>query len=264
MRNTAGAIVGYDVNGDGDANDAFITPQSHTAWNRITSRERFGANASLQFEINDALKLTADGFYTKQTQYDRTAGFQFQAIDWQSSPYLPTLSRDTGAKVGGYNLNTVQAYRYDMPNFDSYSETFRIKSQSQNYNLQLDWDNGGTLKATVRGIYGKASRKSDQSYAQFSLTNGTQWHDGIGNYPASLGGDVQFNPTGYAPYSQQATVDYSSGAPVFAFPQGFLTQTQDISRYGLKTISSENNVYQSGDMWAFRGDLEWKRPIRSR
>ena len=259
-----GAVIGYDVNGDGDADDGFITPQSHTAWNRITSRERFGANASLQFQINDSLKLTADGFYTRQTQYDRTAGFQFQNIDWQSSPYLPTGSTNTGARIGDQHgatvdLNTVQAYRYDMPNFDSYSETFRVKSKSQNYNLQLDWDNGGSLTATVRGIYGKASRKSDQSYAQFSLTNGTQWaYSGVGNYPASLGGDVRFNPTGYAPYSQQATVDYSSGAPVFTFPQGFLTQTQDTSRYGLKTISSENNVYQDGEMYAFRGDAEWK------
>jgi TonB-dependent receptor len=258
VRNSSGQVIGYDVNGDGDANDAFITPQSHTAWNRITSRERFGANASLQFQINDALKLTADGFYTKQTQYDRTAGFQFQMVDWQSAPYLPTRSRDTGAVVNGFNLNTVQTYAYDMPNFDSYSETFRIRSKSQNYNVQLDWDNGGTLKGAVRGVYGKASRKSDQGYVQFSLTDGFQWaYQGVGNYPASIGGDRRFNSTGYRVYSQPATVDYSSGAAQFAFPQQFLTQVQDISRYGLKTISSENNVYQDGDLWAVRADGEW-------
>ncbi|WP_176484685.1 TonB-dependent receptor [Sphingomonas spermidinifaciens] len=259
VRNAAGAIVGFDVNGDGDANDTFITPQSHTAWNRITSRERFGANASLQIELSDALKLTADGFYTRQTQYDRTAGFQFQMVDWQSAPYLPTNSRDTGAVVGGYNLNTVQTYAYDLANFDSYAETFRIKSASQNYNLQLDWDNDTGFKATLRGIYGKASRKSDQGYAQFSLTDGYQWaYEGVGNYPASVGGDRRFNPTGYRVYGQKATVDYSSGAPVFGFSDAFLAQTQDISRYGLKTISSENNVYQDGDLWAVRGDAEWQ------
>ncbi|PZU79765.1 MAG: TonB-dependent receptor, partial [Sphingomonas sp.] len=107
VRNGAGTIIGYDVNGDGDANDSFITPQSHTAWNRITSRQRFGANASLQIELNDALRLTADGFYTRQTQYDRTAGFQFQNVDWLSSPFLPTKSRDTGAiDSNGYHINT--------------------------------------------------------------------------------------------------------------------------------------------------------------
>jgi len=258
VRNGAGTIIGYDVNGDGDANDAFITPQSHTAWNRITDRERFGANASLQFEINDALKLTADAFYTRQTQYDRTAGFQFQNVDWLSSPFLPTTSRDTGAVVNGYNVNTVQQYTYSLPSFDSYSETFRTKSESQNYNLQLDWQPSDQFKGTIRGIYGKASRKRDQAYTQFSLTNGTQWaYNGVGNYPASLGGDRQFNPNGYQIYSQTATVDYSSGAPVFGFSPAFLAQASDPSRYGLKTISSEGNQYQDGDLWAVRADGEY-------
>lgn len=258
VRNSAGTIIGYDVNGDGDANDAFITPQSHTAWNRITNRERFGANASLQFEINDALKLTADGFYTRQTQYDRTAGFQFQNVDWLSSPFLPTKSRDTGAVVNGYNVNTVQEYTYSLPSFDSYSETFRTKSESQNYNVQLDWQPSDQFKGTIRGIYGKASRKRDQAYTQFSLTNGTQWaYNGVGNYPASIGGDRQFNPTGYQIYSQTATVDYSSGAPVFGFSPAFLAQASDPSRYGLKTISSEGNQYQNGDLWAVRADGEY-------
>ncbi|WP_230635768.1 TonB-dependent receptor [Sphingomonas sp. Leaf4] len=258
IRNSAGNLLGYDVNGDGDVNDAFITPQSHTAWNRITNRERFGANASLQFEISDALKLTADGFYTRQTQYDRTAGFQFQNVDWLSSPFLPTKSRDTGAVVGGYNVNTVQQYTYSLPSFDSYSETFRTKSESQNYNLQLDWQPSDQFKGTVRGIYGKASRKRDQAYTQFSLTNGSQWaYNGVGNYPASIGGDVRFNPTGYQIYSQTATVDYSSGAPVFGFSPAFLAQAADPSRYGLKTISSEGNQYQNGDLWAVRADGEY-------
>ncbi|PCG16263.1 TonB-dependent receptor [Sphingomonas adhaesiva] len=260
VRNGAGTIIGYDVNGDGDANDSFITPQSHTAWNRITSRQRFGANASLQIELNDALRLTADGFYTRQTQYDRTAGFQFQNVDWLSSPFLPTKSRDTGAiDSNGYHINTVQQYTYSLPSFDSYSETFRTKSESQNYNLQLDWKPSDTFKATVRGIYGKAKRNRDQAYTQFSLTNGRQWaYNGVGNYPASVGGDRTFNPTGYQIYSQTATIDYSSGAPAFGFSPGFLTQAADVSRYGLKTISSEGNQYQNGDIWALRGDAEWQ------
>lgn len=263
IRDSAGALIGYDVNGDGDANDAFITPQSHTAWNRETTRERFGANASLQFEASDTLRLTADAFYTRQTQYDRTAGFQFQNVDWLSSPFLPTASRDTGATVpvGGrdFNLNTVQTFQYDLPNFDSYAETFRTRSESQNYNLQLDWQPSDRFKGTIRGIYGKAHRYRDQAYTQFNLTNGTQWaYNGVGHYPASLGGDVVFNPTGYQVYSQQATVDYSSGAPAFSFSPEFLAQVGDPSRYGLKTISSEGNQYQDGDLWALRADGEWE------
>lgn len=264
IRNGAGVITGFDMNGDGDANDAFITAQSHTVWNRITSRERFGGNLSLQFEISDTLQLTADAFYTKQTQYDRTAGFQFQNVDWMSSPYKPTKSRNTGAKsdpIGGrvYDINTVQTYEYDMPNFDSYAETFRIKSESQNYNLQLDYDDGNGLKASLRGIYGKASRELDQSYLQFNMTDGIQWaYSGVGHYPASQGGDRAFNPGGYRVYSQKAILDYSSGALGFTFPQNFINQARDLSKYALKTISSEGNEYRNGDIWTIRGDVEWK------
>lgn len=264
VRNAAGTIIGFDVNGDGDANDAFITAQSHTVWNRITSRERIGGNLSLQFEISDSLKLTADAFYTKQTQYDRAAGFQFQNVNWMSSPYKPTQSRNTGAKsaaIGGrvYDIHTVQTYEYDMPNFDSYAETFRIKSESQNYNLQLDYDNGENLTATIRGTYGKASRDLDQSYLQLNMTDGFQWaYSGVGYYPASMGGNRAFNPGGYRVYSQKATVDYSSGALGFVFPTNFVNQTKDLSRYALKTISSEGNDSREGDIWTLRGDLKWK------
>ncbi|PZU78945.1 MAG: TonB-dependent receptor [Sphingomonas sp.] len=91
------------------------------------------------------------------------------------------------------------------------------------------------------------------------MTNGRQWaYNGVGNYPASVGGDRTFNPTGYQIYSQTATIDYSSGAPAFGFSPGFLTQAADVSRYGLKTISSEGNQYQNGDIWALRGDVEWQ------
>ncbi|HEY0622489.1 TonB-dependent receptor [Sphingomonas sp.] len=264
VRNGAGVITGFDMNGDGDADDAYITAQSHTVWNRITSRERLGGNLSLQFELSDTLKLTADAFYTKQTQYDRTAGFQFQNVDWMSSPYRPTKSRNTGAlsaPIGGrqYNIHTVQTYEYDMPNFDSYAETFRIKSESQNYNLQLDYDDGEGLKASLRGIYGKASRELDQSYLQFNMTDGFQWaYSGVGHYPASQGGDRAFNPGGYRVYSQKAILDYSSGALGFTFPTNFLNQAKDLSKYALKTISSEGNEYRNGDIWTVRGDVEWE------
>ncbi len=267
VRNAGGTIIGFDMNGDGDANDAFITAQSHTVWNRITSRERFGGNISLQFELSDTLKLTADAFYTKQTQFDRTAGFQFQNVNWMTSPYKPTRSRNTGAKsevLGGatgsrYDIHTVQTYEYDMPNFDSYSETYRIKSESQNYNLQLDFDNGSGLTASLRGIYGKAEREQDQSYLQFNLTDGVQWaYNGVGNYPASLGGDRAFNPGGYRVYGQKATVDYTSGALGFTFPTNFLNQVKDLGKYALKTISSEDNHRRKGDIWTIRGDLKWE------
>ncbi|MCH8686233.1 TonB-dependent receptor [Pedomonas mirosovicensis] len=250
---------GFDVNGDGDANDAFFTNQAFTGWERITTRKRTGLNASAQFELNDALTLTGDAFYTKQVQYDRTAGFQFQAVNWHGAEYVPGATRDTGSKVmmgdREFDFNTTQVYNYDLPNFDSYSENYRTESQSQNYNLELKFDNGGSLKASLRGIYGKAKQKQDQSYLQFSLTDGTQWHGGVGRYPE---GDIPFNTGGYTVGTLPAQVDFTGNTPQFTLPGHLQASLGDIGDYALKTMASENNYRRESDMKVVRGDVNYE------
>lgn len=246
--------IGVDVNGDGDANDAFFTPQAHTGWQRVTSRERLGLNASFQARLTDALELTGDAFFTDQTQYDRTAGFQFQAANWQGADYVPGVSRDTGAVVGGYNLNTVQQYDYTLQNFDSYSDLARRESQSLNLNLELKFDNGGPFTGRIRALYGEAENNLDNSYLQFSLTDGVQWFGGLGNYPASIGGDRAFNPLGYRYNTLPATVAYSDGDVAFALPAQLSAQLSNVDAYALKTMSSENNVRAESDMSVIRAD----------
>jgi TonB-dependent receptor len=252
---------GIDVNGDGDANDAFIVPQGFTGWNKINQRERLGINGSAQWKINDALELTADGFFTSQDEHDRTAGFQMQDVNWQAAEFVPGKSRDTGAIVNGYHVNTTSVYNYDLGSFDSYAQTDRYKSQSQNYNLELKYDNGGPFKGSLRGIYGKAYQNYDQSYAQFSLSDGQQWQPGgIGHYPASLGGNRAFNPAGFTVNtvagrnSLPATVDFTGSKPAITLPGQLLNELGNINDYALKTLSSEGNYRRKGDLKLFRAD----------
>ncbi|WP_240320889.1 TonB-dependent receptor [Sphingomonas crusticola] len=252
---------GIDVNGDGDANDTFWVPQSQTAWKREVERKRLGINGSVQADLSDALQFVADGFYTRQLQYDRIAGFQFQDVNWQAAEFVPGVSRKTDVKLGSYDFNTIQRYDYDLPNFDSYSETFRTLSSSKNFNAELKFDNGGKFKMTVRGIYGKAKQKRDESYTQFSLSNGFQWQaNGIGHYPASLGGNRVFNSNGYAvdtiagPGSLHAVVDYSGGTPTFTLPSQLTSEIGSMDNYALKTISSEGNYRRSADLKVGRAD----------
>ena len=255
---------GIDVNGDGDANDAFIVPQGFTGWNKINERKRLGVNASAQWKISEALELTGDAFFTKQDEHDRTAGFQMQDVNWQAAEFTPGQSRDTGTIVGGYHVNTTQVYNYDLGNFDSYAQTDRYQSQSQNYNLELKYDNGGKFTGSVRGIYGKAHQYYDQSYLQFSLSNGAQWQPGgVGHYPASLGGDRAFNTGGYAvstiagAASLPAKVDFTGNKPVLTLPGQLLTELGDINSYALKTISSEGNYRREGDLNVIRADGQY-------
>lgn len=252
---------GIDVNGDGDANDAFIVPQGFTAWDRVNERKRLGVNGSLQWKITDALTLTGDGFFTHQNEYDRTAGVQMQDVNWQAAEFVPGQSRDTGTIVNTYHLNTTQVYNYDLGNFDSYSQLDRYRSKSQNYNAELKWDNGGPFKATLRGLYGKAFQDYDQSYLQFSLSNGQQWQPGgIGHYPASLGGNRVFNSGGYTvdtlagSSSLPAVIDFTGSQPAFTLPSQLVSELGTISDYALKTISSEGNYRRKGNIKLVRAD----------
>ncbi|MBD8700617.1 TonB-dependent receptor [Sphingomonas sp. CFBP 13714] len=267
-----GTIVGTgrDVNGDGDSNDAFIVPQGFTAWDKVNQRERIGINASAQWEISDALTLNADAFFTRQNENDRTAGIQMQNVNWQAAEFVPGQSRNTGSVVslsnGGvtrdYDLNTTQVYNYDLGNFDSYAQNDRFKSQSQNYNVELKYDNGGRFKASLRGIYGKAYSNYDQSYLQFSPSNGAQWQPGgIGHYST---GDVAFNPGGYVvntlagAASLPATVDFTGNQPVFTLPSQLTNALGNIDSYTMKTTSSEGNYRRKGDLKLIRGDVSYE------
>ncbi|MGN6374096.1 MAG: TonB-dependent receptor, partial [Sphingomonas sp.] len=256
---------GIDVNGDGDANDAFIVPQGFDAFNTVTQRQRLGINGSFQAKLGDSLRFTADGFYTHQTQYNHIAGFQQQDINWQAAELVPGQSHDTGTTImrGGtpYDLNTTQVYDYDLGDFSSYSQNDHYVSQSQNYNAELKWDNGGPFTATVRGIYAKARQSYDQSYAQFSPSNGLQWEPGgIGHYPS---GDVQFNPGGYTvdtlagANALHSIVDFTGNQPVFTLPGQLESELGDINNYALKTLSSEGNYRRKATMKVVRADAAY-------
>ncbi len=258
---------GIDVNGDGDSNDAFIVPQGFSAFNTITDRNRLGINGSAQWKMTDSLELTVDGFYTHQTQYNHTSGVQQQNINWQAGEFVPGASRDTGATVTGsdgrvYHINTTQVYNYDLGDFSSYAQTDKYVSQSQDYNAELKFDNGGPVKLNLRGIYGKASQSYDQSYAQFSPSNGLQWEPGgIGHYPS---GDRAFNPGGYTvdtlagANSLHSIVDFSGDQPVFTLPAQLTSELSNKSMYALKTLSSEGNYRQNGDLKILRADGSYK------
>ena len=261
---------GIDVNGDGDANDAFIVPQGFEAFNTVTERQRLGINGSAQWKISDSLELTGDGFFTRQDQHDHIAGVQMQDINWQAAEFVPGQSRDTGAIVtgpdgGSYHLNTVQTYDYDLGDFSSYSQNNKYLSQSQNYNIQLKYDNGGRLKLNLRGIYGKAFQDYDQSYVQFSPSNGQQWEaGGIGRYPASVGGNRPFNPGGYTVdtlagvNSLHSIVNFSGNQPVFTLPSQLTAELSNPANYALKTISSEGNYREKGDLKVIRADGSYR------
>lgn len=253
-----GTPIGYDLNGNGNVNDAYINSGQHRALKRDMERKRAGLNAAFQTEVTDDLRLTAEAFFTKQDQYNRAAGIQMGSTTWSGAQFAPgkstpkvVLPAGFNDGNGGYLLNTVQRYDLMIPNFDSYNETNVVKSKSTNLNLELDWDNGGPLKVKARALSGSARSNSDNSYSQFSLTDGQQWSNGIGYYPS---GNVPFNTGGFRVLTLPGYVDYSGDHPVWNLPSGVTSLFTDPSKYALKTISSEGNNHAKVTARAFRLD----------
>lgn len=258
IKDASGKPIGYDVNGNGTVTDAFIASGQHRALKRDLERKRAGLNAAFQADLTDDLRMTAEAFFTKQDQYNRAAGIQMGNISWSGAEFTPgkstpkvTLPTGYNDGNGGFLLNTVQRYDLMIPNFDSYNETNVRKSKSTNLNLELEYDNGGPLKMKVRALSGKAHLNEDNSYSQFSLTDGNQWFNGIGVYPS---GKVPFNPGGFRVNTMPGSVDYSGAHPVWNLPAGVTSLFSDPTKYALKTISSEGNNHAQVTANAFRLD----------
>jgi iron complex outermembrane recepter protein len=239
--------AGGDVNGDGDNSDAIISYQGHTAFNRFTERKRVGTNASFQFQFTDALQLTADAFYTDQTQFVRTAGFaaedKWQRWEW----FTPLVTNNPGATVNGRNVVSVQEFLLDTRRLKSFSQVERTDSDSKNFNVELNFDNGGKLTGRARAI--KASAQADlvNSYADIDLANGSQWGLQQNRYPQGIQNPY---PNGYSGFPQ-ITADYRGDHISFS---GIPSIVSDLDAYSIGALSSENNRNRDADLDVYRFD----------
>src|SRR5271166_4642481 len=154
-----------DVNGDGKSNGVFMGSQDISLYDSTTERKRYAFNTSLQADLDHGLKLTSDYFYGHQEQWERTVGIQFNSTNWEGATYVPLQSRNTGSTAlsqyntpppdpnwAGSNIYTTQVYEKWPGDVESYSQVNRWQSTAQNFNVQLDFDNGDRFKGGVRGI----------------------------------------------------------------------------------------------------------------
>lgn len=244
-----------DINGDGDTTDSIIAYQGHSAFNRFTERERVGVNASFQFEFSDSLQLTADAFYTDQTQFERTAGFaaedKWQRWEW----FTPVSTRNTGVFVDldsgpGVNMSEivgVNSFLLDTRRLKSFSQVARVDSDSKNFNVELNFDNGGKFSGSFRAIYADATWNQINSYADIDLSNGSQWGIQNNNYPTGVQNPY---PNGYAGFPQ-INADYRGEHVRFS---GIPDIVSNVDAYSIGALSSEGNLDREADLSVFRLD----------
>jgi TonB-dependent receptor len=262
------------VTGNGQSNAAFYGSENFTALNQQIERQRLGVNGSVQGDLGSGLRLTGDWFVTDQHQYARESGYQLNSLDWEGATFVPLQYTPTGVTVTGpYNGNsgwsqqfdTTQVYEKWLGDMETYSQDQVTDSVSRNFNLQLDYDNGGNFTGDLRAIYANAHQNLMQSYLQFTDSDGSGWTDSTATvpptvyvYPADLGGNRVFNPNGFAPNTVPVTVNMMGNEMSVSVPsnlQQFLATEND---YVLKTMSSENNYVDAADMTVLRADGHYK------
>lgn len=263
-----------DVNGDGKSNGVFMGSQDIGLYDSTIQRKRQAANASFQMDLDHGLKLTSDYFYAHQDQWERTVGIQFNSTNWQGATYVPLQSRNTGSPAlsqyntqppdpnwAGSNIYTTQVYEKWPGDVESYSQVNRWQSTAQNFNLQLDFDNGGPFKASVRGIRETARQDYIETDINISDSNGCLWADpnsalpcGTFNYPTQLGGPRIFNANGIPQNTVPIIANFTGRNLTIGMPASLAADFANPNAWTMKTLESGADYNRETAITALRFD----------
>ncbi|PAX07696.1 TonB-dependent receptor [Sphingomonas lenta] len=175
--NYAGFGGGQFLNNDWGGNGPnWVAPHGYETFHREVERQRLGVSGAVQWEVDDGVTLTGEGFYTRFIEHDLRAGMnisnRWTGLGWTN----PTSFNDTGlpGRPNGQTVYDVDAYALDAWWVNSFSINRSIKSESKNFNLALDWDKGGPFTFSVRGIYADADYLNTNGQVQGDLSNWRQ------------------------------------------------------------------------------------------
>jgi TonB-dependent receptor len=263
-----------DVNGDGKSNGVFMGSQDISLYNIATQRKRHAANASFQADFGSGFTMTSDYFYAHQDQWDRNVGIQFNSTNWQGATYVPLQSRNTGSTaLSQYNtpppdpswvgsrIYTTQVYEKWPGDIESFSQVVRRESTAQNFNLQLDFNNGGPFRAGVRGIHETARQSWIETDTNISDSDGCLWADpssslpcGTFVYPAQLGGNRVFNANGIPQNTMPITADFRGPNLVVGTPAALASALASSNGWTMKTLESTDDYERRTSINALRFD----------
>jgi TonB-dependent receptor len=268
-----------DVNGDGKSNGVFMGSQNIGLYDSSIQRKRQSANASFQMDLDHGLKLTSDYFYAHQMQYERSVGLQFNSTNWQGATFVPLRSRNTGSTaLGQYNtpdpqtgaayagwagsqIYTTQVYEKWPGDVESFSQVIRRESQAQNFNVQLDFDNGGPFKGSLRGIRETARQEYIETDINISDSDGCLWADsntalpcGTFVYPTQLGGDRVFNANGIPQNTIPIIADTRGRNLQISMPAALASAFANPNTWTMKTLESNEDYNRRTAITALRFD----------
>jgi hypothetical protein len=243
-----------------------------------TERKRHSANVSFQMDLDHGLKLTSDAFYADQDEYDRNVGIQFNSTNWQGATYVPLQSRNTGSTAlsqyntpppdpnwSGSQIYTTQVYEKWPGDVESYTQVVRKQSTAQDFNLQLDYDNGGPFTAGVRAIRETAKQEYIETDINISDSDGCLWADpnsalpcGTFNYPTQLGGNRVFNANGIPQNTVPIIANFTGRNMVISMPASLAADFANPNAWTMKTLESGDDYNRKTAITALRFDGHYK------
>ena len=264
-----------DVNGDGKSDGVFMGSQDIGLYDVTTQRRRKSGNVSFQADFGSGLTLTSDFFYASQTQHDRNVGIQFNSTNWQGATYVPIRSRDTGSPaLGSYgtpedgwdnmHLYTTQIYQKWPGDVESFSQITQRNSVARNFNVQLEYDNGGPFTASLRGIRDTAHQLNVETDINISDSDGALWpnvlKDGVPDdavppgtmiYP---GGNRVFNANGIPQNTIPIVADFTNRNIGVNLPSILANHFADPNGWSMKTLESSGDYDRKTGISALRFD----------
>jgi TonB-dependent receptor len=271
VQNPDGSV---DVNGDGKSNGVFMGSQNIGIYDSTMQRKRHAADVSFQADLDHGLKLTSDYFYAHQDQWERTVGIQFNSTNWQGATYVPLQSRNTGSTAlsqyntppqdpnwAGSNIYATQVYEKWPGDVESYSQVNRWQSTAQNFNVQLDFDNGGAFNGSLRGIRETARQDYIETDINISDSDGCLWADpnsslpcGTFNYPTQLGGPRVFNANGIPQNTVPIIANFTGRNVTIGMPASLAAAFANPNQWTMKTLESGEDYNRDTALTALRFD----------
>ena len=263
-----------DVNGDGKSDAVFMGSQNIALYDTTTQRRRKSGNASFQMDLGGGFTLTSDLFFARQDRYDRNVGIQFNSLDWEGATYVPVSSRNTGASVGGQygtpddppwenmNIYTTQVYKKWPGDVESFSQITRTDSMARNFNVQVDFDNGGPFTGTLRGIRDSAHQVNLETDLNIANADGAQWPNdpedaappGTYIYPIELGGNRVFNDNGIPANTIPITANFGGRNLSISMPDVLASNFANPDGWSMKTLESDGSYDRKVGLSAVRFD----------
>jgi TonB-dependent receptor len=144
---------------------------------------------------------------------------------------------------------------------ESYSQVNRVQSTAQNFNVQLDFDNGGPFKGGLRAIRETARQDYIETDVNISDSDGCLWADpnsslpcGTFNYPTQLGGPRVFNAHGIPQNTAPIIANFTGRNVTIGMPASLAADFANPNAWTMKTLESGDDYNRNTALTALRFD----------